>query len=54
LNKADASSRRGQPGQAWSDSEKQHHASVDEINRRGDDLRQRLIQKYGLAFPDLR
>jgi hypothetical protein len=54
LSKADSSARQGQSGQQWEESEKQHHASVDDINRRGDEVRRRMIEKYGLPFPDLR
>lgn len=54
MNQADASERRGQPGQQWQDGEKQHSASVADINRRGDEIRRRMIEKYGLPFPDMR
>lgn len=54
LNRADSASRRGQPGQSWQEGEKQQRASVAEINRRGDEIRQRMIRKYGLSFPNLR
>lgn len=54
LNRASANTRRGQTGKNWADSEKAHNANVQEINRRGDQLRAELSQKYGLAFPDLR
>jgi hypothetical protein len=54
MNKADTTARQGQPGQQWQDGEKAHHASVEEINRRGDVVRRRMVEKYGLAFPDLR
>ena len=51
---AGSDERRGQPGQQWGDGEKAHGQSVNELNRRGDALRRRMIQKYGLPFPDLR
>ena len=54
VTKADGSARRGAAGQQWKQAEQDHNASVDDINRRGDEIRQRMIQKYGLAFPDLR
>jgi hypothetical protein len=54
LHEADETSRRGTPGKKWSTAEKEHHQSVSALNRRGDQLRTRLTEKYGLAFPDLR
>jgi len=53
LNASDAT-RQGQTGRNWGNSEKSHNASVSELNRRGDALRMKMIQKYGLKFPDLR
>ena len=54
VSKGSGSERRGAPGEAWKQAEQQHNQSVDDINRRGDELRQQMIQKYGLPFPDLR
>lgn len=54
MNQASDDTRRGQTGKSWGDSEKSHNASVADINRRGDALRVKMSQKYGLKFPDLR
>jgi hypothetical protein len=54
MNQASDETRRGQTGKSWGDSEKAHNAGVADINRRGDALRVKMSQKYGLKFPDLR
>jgi len=46
--------RKGPLGRAWSESERKHNAGVAAINARGDRLRAKLSEKYGLSFPDLR
>ena len=51
---ANKQQRQGATGQSWADASKHHNQSVAEINRRGDRLREKLSEKYGLAFPDLR
>ena len=53
LNDADEDTRRGHAGTSWGESEKQHHKSVDSLNRRGDELRDQMIERYGIEFPDL-
>ena len=53
LNDADDATRKGEAGTAWGESEKHHHKSVGDLNRRGDELREELTQRYGIEFPDL-
>ena len=54
LHQADGATRRGSAGSDWGNAEKQHNQAVNGLNRRGDLLRQKMIEKYGLAFPDLK
>jgi hypothetical protein len=53
LQSADTASRQGQPGQDWQTAEKQHREQCLQINRHGEQLRESLSRKYGLAFPKL-
>lgn len=50
----DAQARQGTAGKSWGDATKHHNQSVAELNRRGDRLQEKLTQRYGLRFPDLR
>jgi len=54
LTRADASSRRGAAGQQWKASEKKLRVQVEQINRKGARVRQRMSNKYRLAFPPLK
>ena len=53
LQSADIASRQGQPGQDWQAAEKQHREQCLQINRQGEQLRDALSRKYGVAFPKL-
>jgi hypothetical protein len=53
LQSADIASRQGQPGQDWQSAEKQHREQCLQINLRGEQLRESLSRKYGVAFPKL-
>ena len=53
LQSSDIASRQGQPGQDWQTAEKQHREQCLQINHHGEQLRESLSQKYGLAFPKL-
>ena len=53
LQSSDIASRQGQPGQDWQTAEKQHREQCLQINRHGEQLRESLSRKYGLAFPKL-
>jgi len=51
---ADVATRRGAAGRSWSQDERQHRNQVDQINQRGEQVRQAMTAKYGMAFPKLR
>jgi hypothetical protein len=53
LGSDDTAGRQGAPGQSWSSAEKQHREACLVINRRGEQLRQELTQRYGITFPAL-
>ncbi|MBX3415265.1 MAG: hypothetical protein KF708_21450 [Pirellulales bacterium] len=54
LNEADADTRRGGRGKSYEKSEHEHRKQCEEINRKGDALRDKMSKKYGLDFPDLK
>ena len=51
---ADASHRRGLPGQHYQESEKRLQKSVNKINQQGAVLRAKMSKKYNLPFPALK
>jgi hypothetical protein len=53
LGSADIAARQGSTGNNWQTAEKQHREQCLQINLRGEQLRNSLSRKYGLAFPKL-
>jgi hypothetical protein len=46
--------RKGGLGVGWSNEEKAHNQSVNQVNSAGESARQRLIRKHGIKFPPLK
>lgn len=53
LNDASDEERKGSEGRSWQDAEKDHYESVQRLNQRGQALRKRMTQRYGIDFPAL-
>lgn len=53
LGTADVATRQGSRGVTWRSREEQHRQRCLEINRRGEQVRRAMSQKYGLDFPKL-
>ncbi|MEX0727922.1 MAG: hypothetical protein WEB58_22310 [Planctomycetaceae bacterium] len=54
LVKGNANSRNGAQGNQYKSSELDHSKAVEDINRKGSELQQKLSKKYGLEFPPLK
>ncbi len=51
LTEASDKDRKGSEGRGWQDAEKAHYESVQRLNQRGEELRQRMTRRYGIDFP---
>jgi len=51
---ANRETRQGSKGKQWKSAEKRHNRAVNDINRKGEQVRAKMSKKYGLTFPPMK
>lgn len=54
LEEGTTEARQGARGETWKTGEQAHRQQCDELNRRGEQVRQQMATKYQLAFPPMK